>query len=137
MKTINKKKRPDVLSGKTHKVKTQCGNFYLTQNFDDGELYEIKMDMGKSGNCQKGMLSAMSILYSILLQAKVNKEILTKTIKRHLLGVSCGQEFYTNGEKHTSCLDWAAKQILKELKKEIKIEKKEEKEANLKEKENE
>ena len=112
--------RPDTLSGSTTKIKTNCGNFYLTMNLNEGELYEVKMDMGKSGNCAKGMLSAISILYSILLQLGATKEILVKTIKRHLLGVSCGQDFYHDKKRHLSCLDWAAKQILKELKEEIK-----------------
>ena len=112
--------RPDCLTGKTHKIKTNCGNFYLTLNLNEEELYEVKMDMGKSGNCVKGMLSAMSILYSILLQMGVDKDILVKTIKRHLLGVSCGELFVHQGKNHKSCLDWAAKEILKELKAEIK-----------------
>lgn len=114
--------RPDCLNGTTTKIKTNCGNFYLTMNLNEDELYEVKMDMGKSGNCQKGMLSAMSILYSILLQLGVEKEVLVKTIKRHLLGVNCGNDFYTDKKRHLSCLDWAAKQILKELKAEIKDE---------------
>jgi len=114
------KKRPDTLAGRTHKIKTNCGNFYLTLNTNEDELYEVKMDMGKSGNCVKGMLSAISILYSVLLQLGATKEILVKTIKRHLLGVSCGEIFYHSGKPHKSCLDWAAKEILKELKAEIK-----------------
>ena len=116
------KARPDCLTGKTHKIKTNCGNFYLTLNLNEDELYEVKMDMGKSGNCVKGMLSAISILYSILLQVGAEKEVLIKTIKRHLLGVNCGESFFHQGKNHKSCLDWAAKEILKELKAEIKDE---------------
>jgi len=113
---MSAKKRPDVLKGKTYKVRTDCGSFYLTVNELDGELFEIKMELGKSGNCIKNMLHLIGILYSILVQMGVDKKILIKTIKRHCLGVSCGSPFMDKGKTYKSCLDWAGQMILKELK---------------------
>lgn len=114
---MSAKKRPDMLAGKTIKTKTGCGSFYLTLNEHDGELFEVKMELGKSGNCVKNMLHLQSVLYSILLQMGVDKKILIKTIKRHCLGVSCGYPFIgKEGKDYKSCLDWAGQMILKELK---------------------
>ena len=113
------RKRKDVLSGKTLKAATGCGSMYLTLNTDEGELVECRLEIGKSGGCTKNMLSVIGILYSILLQSGIEKEIVIKTVKRHLLGVSCGEPFITRGKTYKSCLDWAARKILEELKSEV------------------
>ena len=113
------KKRKDVLPGKTLKAPTGCGSMYLTLNVDDGDLVECRLELGKSGSCVKNMLHVIGVLYSILLQSGMEKKLVIKTVKRHLMGVSCGEPFITRGETYKSCLDWAAKKILEELKDEV------------------
>ena len=115
-----RKKRKEVLAGETIKAVTECGGMYLTLNKQDDELFEVRMEMGKSGNCVKSLLHVIAVLYSVLLQSDVESEDLIKAIKNHLLGVSCGNHFMLKGRKHPSCLDWVARVILKELKYEIK-----------------
>ena len=61
------KKRPPVLSGKTVKVKSGCGSLYITMNKDEeGNLFEIKLTLGKAGSCINTMLYREAILWSII-----------------------------------------------------------------------
>ena len=110
------KKRPIELNGKTIKAKTECGAFYATLNFNEGELYEIRTELGKSGNCVKNMLHLISILYSIILQSEMEQTEKKDSIKKHCLGVSCGFPFEFQNKKYLSCLDFLGQIILKELK---------------------
>lgn len=113
-----KRERPDVLKGKTEKIKTGCGNLYLTINEDeDGSPYEVRAQIGKSGSCARSMLEVIGILMSIIFQ-NVDKEIVTKSIKRHLRGVSCGSEFKEGDKRRMSCLDVIAQRALVSLKEE-------------------
>jgi len=109
------KKRPDILEGKTQKVKCGCGSLYLTLNKDKGELAEVRMNLGKSGTCVKGLLELISILYSIILQSDFSKDDVKGLIKKHCLGINCNEPFLYEGVKHSSCQDFVAKEILKEL----------------------
>ena len=122
-----KKKRPDVLKGKTEKFKTDCGSFYITLNAteEDG-LIETRMELGKSGHCVNMLLKVIGVLISIILQFMELEDII-RTLKRHLRGVSCGNPFLEKGIKYMSCIDRAAKTILVDLKEEKEEETKEEK----------
>lgn len=111
-----KKIRPDTLSGITRKVTTPCGNFYVTLNKDnEGNLLEVKTQMGKSGSCVRGLFEVNSILISVILQSGVEKEQLEKIFKRYLSGVNCGNDFVVKGEKYHSCMDYMARAILAEI----------------------
>ena len=111
------KKRPTVLNGKTEKIKTGCGSLYLTINEDNNSPCEVRLQMGKSGSCVRSMLEVIGILISIIFQ-NVDHKIAIKSIKRHLRGVSCGQEFREGDKRYSSCLDKIAQRILVELKEE-------------------
>ena len=110
------KTRPDTLEGKTLKAKTDCGSFFLTLNKLDGELFEVRAELGKGGNCVKNLLHLVAVLYSVLLQSDIDKKELIKIINKHCNGVACGNSFPIDGTMYKSCVDWAAQQILKELK---------------------
>ena len=118
-----RKKRPDVLSGKTQKIKTQCGNLYLTLNStpEDG-LIETRIELGKSGNCVNTLLKVIAILTSIILQYLELDDII-KVFKRHLRGVSCGNPFMDKNKKYGSCIDKFAQVMLVDLKEEKEEEK--------------
>jgi ribonucleoside-diphosphate reductase alpha chain len=120
-----KKARPEVLNGRTTKVKTNCGSLYLTLNEDEGELCEIRVNLGKSGNCVKNLLEINSILMSIIMQVDLPKEKVIKIFERHCLDTNCGNKFYNKGVEYKSCIDYVAKEVLSCLKKETEEKEKE------------
>ncbi len=109
------KKRKDVVEGKTIKCKTDCGSLYLTLNKQDNELIEIRITLGKSGSCVRGLLEHIALLYSIILQSDIDKEELIRIFKRHCEKVSCGTPFMKNKVNYLSCIDYVASEVLKVL----------------------
>jgi len=112
------KRRPDVLVGETYKVSTDCGNFFLTLNKANDDLFEVRMEMGKSGNCVRGFLHITSILISEKIQSSDNPKELKKFLRRHIDEFSCGCPFMWRGTNYKSCIDYAAKKILEAIKSE-------------------
>ena len=112
------KRRPDVLEGMTYKVTTDCGNFFLTINKANDDLFEVRMEMGKSGNCVRGFLHLTSILISEKIQSSDDAKDLKKFLSRHLNEFSCGCPFTWRGGSYKSCVDYAAKKILEAIKEE-------------------
>lgn len=113
------KKRKEVLPGKTLKFRTaECGSFYLILNIQDDELFEVKMELGKSGNCTRILLHLMSILISSRIQLSDDVKDLIKYVRKHLVGVSCGCPTHYKGVAYKSCIHWAGVKILEELKNE-------------------
>jgi len=110
------KVRPEVLEGKTIKVKTDCGSMYLILNYHKDSLYEVRMDLGKSGHCQKGLLHLLGILISEKIQTTENIKDLKKFLTRHLSKFSCGSPFIHKGENYKSCIDYAASKIIESIK---------------------
>ena len=109
------KKRPEVLNGRTLKAKTLCGSLFLTLNEDEGELTEVRINLGKSGNCVRGLLELIGILYSIILQSDIPQEAKIKALKKHALGINCGNPFSINGTSYTSCIDWIGQKCIEML----------------------
>jgi len=108
-------KRPQVLSGKTIKTKTNCGALYITLNNEKDELYETRFVLGKAGTCQNAMLNTLGVLFSILIQRGVDKDKLVRTLKKHFKGINCGTPFMYDGKKYQSCLDLIGVSIADEL----------------------
>lgn len=111
--------RKDVLHGKTVRARSMCGQIYLTLNRDEGNLSEIAIRIGKSGNCIRSLLEVIGILLSILLQSGVDNEKIKKILIKHFEGVECGNPFFHEKERYASCLDYAGKIICRELKSEV------------------
>jgi len=109
------KKRPQVLSGKTIKTKSECGALYVTLNKNDNELFETRFTLGKAGTCQNAMFNTLGVLFSILIQQGIDKEKLIRTLKKHFKGINCGTPFMWDGQKYLSCLDLIGITIAKEL----------------------
>lgn len=112
------KRRPDCLPSETYKVTTECGSFYVIVGTDNDSIYEIKMELGKTGNCQRGFLHLISVLLSEKIQKSEDSRELKKFIKRHLEKFSCGCPFIWRGENYKSCIDYASKKILEKVKEE-------------------
>jgi len=106
--------RPEFLHGKTIKLSTPCGSFFLTTNEHEGKLYEVRMLIGKSGNCVRGLFEGMAILISLLLQSGMDKEEIAKALEKQMES-NCGNKIWHHGEIYTSCLDFAIKHITEEM----------------------
>ena len=103
---ITPRKRPDVLIGSTRRMKTGCGNIYITINEDeDGNVFEVFTSMGKSGGCASSQAEAMGRLISLGLRSNLDPE----TIITQLKGVSCHQPSWQSGGRILSCADAIAK----------------------------
>ena len=83
-----KRTRPEDLEGSTKKVKTGCGNLYVTLNHDEeGKLFECFAQMGKGGGCASSQAEALGRLISLILRSNTN--IAIEEIRKELYGISC------------------------------------------------
>ena len=96
---------------------TDCGKLYLTINKQGGEIFEVFWRMGKSGQCVSARNGFEGALLSKLFQGDYTKLQLIKFLQNHALEVNCGRPFIDEGEKHHSCLDVIAKELIKQLEK--------------------
>jgi len=105
---FEKKKRPAVTYGATRKIKTGCGNLYVTINQDEkGELFEVFNQMGKAGGCADSQAEAIGRLISLALRSGIPpKEIILE-----LRGISCHRPFGLGPNRVLSCADALGKAI--------------------------
>jgi len=105
---VIKRTRPTVTFGATRKVKTGCGNLYITINQDDkGELFEVFNQMGKAGGCADSQAEAIGRLTSLALRSG----ILPQEIIKELKGISCHRPFGFGNARMLSCSDAIGKAI--------------------------
>lgn len=93
--------RPAVTYGQTVKVKTGCGNVYVTVNQDECGLCEVFTSIGKSGGCASAQSEAISRLISLALRSGIS----TEAIIHHLKGIRCPSSAWHNGQVIYSCPD--------------------------------
>ena len=102
--------RGRTLYGKTEKVSTGHGNMYVTMNSnDEGELYEVITNMGKSGACNNASLEIVSRLISLALQWDIPVDEITK----QLYNITCCPQ-WSDGSLMRSPYDALARVINKE-----------------------
>jgi ribonucleoside-diphosphate reductase alpha chain len=100
--------RQDITHGSTRKVRTGCGNIYVTVNEDeDGRLFEIFNQLGKAGGCAASQSEAIGRLVSLALRSGVEPEDVIKQLK----GISCHMPVWHKEGKILSCSDAVAKAI--------------------------
>jgi ribonucleoside-diphosphate reductase alpha chain len=88
----------------------------LTLNKDDeGNLFEVKITLGKAGGCINTMLYREAILWSIICQLGATKDDIVKLIKRHWCGISCENAEKLVDGRMSSCGDTIGRAILEEL----------------------
>jgi len=112
--------RPTILSGKTYKLRTGCGNLYITVNRGGaglsempnplcGPILEVFATIGKTGGCTASFLQALTRMISLALRANVKVEKVIKMLE----GIGCPQPFYGNPDliqhQFLSCSDAVAK----------------------------
>lgn len=106
--------RPEVLEGRTHKIETPCGTLYITLNQLEGKLFEVRIIKGKPGSCLRGMLETIAILLSVLLQAKIPRDKIAKTLLNRV-SCNCSEIIRYKGDEYSSCVDYIMKLILEDL----------------------
>jgi len=83
-KHIIPRKRPDVMNGKTYRIKTGYGSLYVTVNNDESGLpFEVFATIGKSGGFFQEQSEAICRLISLALRAGIRAE----DVIRHLKGI--------------------------------------------------
>jgi len=100
--------RQDVIRGSTRKIRTGCGNLYVTVNEDrGGNLFEIFNQIGKAGGCAASQSEAIGRLVSLAFRSGIDPE----DIIRQLKGISCHAPVWYREGKILSCADAIAKAI--------------------------
>jgi len=111
--------RQDVIRGSTRKIRTGCGNLYVTVNEDEeGNLFEIFNQIGKAGGCAASQSEAIGRLVSLAFRSGIEPE----DIVRQLKGISCHMPVWYQEGKVLSCSDAIAKAIEWHLKDKKRIE---------------
>lgn len=87
------RKRPQVTSGITDRVKTGDGTLYVTINEDEYGLCEIFASIGKSGGSAAAQSEAISRMISLALRSGID----VAEIIKHLKGISGPSPVWDNG----------------------------------------
>jgi len=104
--------RPEVLPGRTRKLKTGCGNIFVTITTDeDGKPLELFAKHGKAGVCSQAQCEAIGRLASLALRSDVDP----REIEKQLGGITCHAPYGFGPDKVLSCADAIARAVRLEL----------------------
>jgi ribonucleoside-diphosphate reductase alpha chain len=110
-KKIKPRSRQQVTTGVTEKVKTGCGNLYVTINRDDTGLCEVFTRMGKSGGCANAQSEAVARLVSLALRSGIEPAAIVKQLR----SIRCPAQLMTPGGMVFSCPDAIAQALERHL----------------------
>lgn len=95
------RQRPEVVSGRTMRMETGCGNLYVTTNETKDGPFELFAQIGKAGGCAASQTEAIGRLVSLALRSGVD----AGAVARQLKGVRCPFPSFNRGHKVLSCAD--------------------------------
>jgi len=96
------RERGEVAFGITRKMKTGCGNLYITINEDEeGRPFEIFTQIGKAGGCVASQCEAMGRMTSLALRSGVEPQEIVSQMR----GISCHLPVGFGAGKVASCAD--------------------------------
>jgi ribonucleoside-diphosphate reductase alpha chain len=99
--------RPELTTGVTRRIRTGCGNLYVTINEDEHGPVEVFCQMGKAGGCAASQSEALSRMVSLALRSHVAPA----EIAKELTGISCHRLAWQNGNRILSCADAMGKAL--------------------------
>ncbi|MBI5286080.1 MAG: TSCPD domain-containing protein, partial [Deltaproteobacteria bacterium] len=106
---LSPKPREEITFGATRKMKTGCGNLYVTVNEDEeGRPFEVFTQIGKAGGCAASQCEAIGRMVSLALRSGIQPEEVIKQMR----GISCHVPVFSgNGGKILSCSDAVARAL--------------------------
>ena len=108
------RKRPEIITGKTYKMKTSYGNLFITVNNDEkGKPFEVFTNIGKAGGFFAAKTEAISRLISLALRCGIKPEEVISQLK----GIRGPMPTWTKEGTILSLSDAIAKILEKHLKK--------------------
>lgn len=93
--------RPNVITGKTYKIKTGYGNLYVTINSDENGPFELFAQIGKSGGFATSFTEAIGRLISLSLRSGIDPKLIVEQLR----GIRSPLISWDNGDKVYSIPD--------------------------------
>lgn len=113
-KSVDYRKRPPVMRGRTVQSNVGCGPLYITLNEDEsGRPFEVFFKLGKSGSCQQSYLEALGVAMSVGLRYGADPQKFIEKFE----GMRCPNPKMRNADGPTtlSCADGISQGLAKAL----------------------